>query len=248
MMKDFTKQGNREVVLDRKTAVILATGGAVAMVVIFALGVMFGRNMAGRKAQGEQSQNAAQAVQQEPKPVPGTTAETPDLDSIPAKIDAQSVDGLDKGSTVKNTAAKDQMDNKGLEKVLDKNTKVTLKPGDTASKNAAKKTDTVKTDTTTTKTDTAKTNAKADTAVPAKGKYAIQVASYPDKASADQLAGKLKANKWKAFSLPTDIPNKGTYYRVYVGDYATRDVADTALKVFKDKETKYKDSFIRKLD
>jgi cell division septation protein DedD len=94
------------------------------------------------------------------------------------------------------------------------------------------------------------TKTVAPAAPPAKpaGNFAIQVASFPDKLSADDLVKKLKADKWDAYSTPTDIPGKGIYYRVYVGHYETKDQADKALLIFKSKETEHQDAFVRKLE
>jgi len=81
-----------------------------------------------------------------------------------------------------------------------------------------------------------------------KGGFAIQVSAYPDKSTADELVNKLKANKWPAYFTTTQVPGKGTYYRVNLGPYSSRDQATRALAIFKSKEPKHKDSFVKALD
>jgi len=61
-----------------------------------------------------------------------------------------------------------------------------------------------------------------------KGKYLLQVASYQEKDRAEQLAGKLGAMGYAPRVVATDLREKGIWYRVQVGGFATREEAQRA--------------------
>jgi len=242
-MKEYSRQGEREVILERKQAVLLFAGGALALILVFILGVLFGRNLATRKLAQDQAQIAKQAAfPEKPKPILGATAQ------------AQPV----AGATVQTPKAAATPEAKILEKIKEQQPPPQLTgaaKGSTA-KTAAPAT-TAKPATTTTPATATKpapttTTTKPATTQPTPAQplpnFAIQVAAFPDKASADDLINKLKANKWDAYSAPTDLPGKGIFHRVYVGRYATREQADKAIVIFKSKEPDHKDAFIRKLE
>jgi len=246
-MKEYSKPGEREVILERKQAILLFAGGMIALVLVFVLGALFGKNLANRKLARDKAQNAQKALFPErPNAVLGTTVEpltgstvmqitkAPKAeDKIMQKIKEQQpppqVTGPAKGSTAKpKTEA--------------------APPAAAGTKPAAAAVAPTKPATSAQAAET--TKAVAPTSAPAKpaGNFALQIASFPDKASADDLVNKLKADKWDAFSAPTDIPGKGIYYRVYVGHYQTREQANKALVIFKSKESEHKDAFVRKLE
>jgi len=79
-------------------------------------------------------------------------------------------------------------------------------------------------------------------AEPGQGKYTIQVASYRDQATAEQGLKKVQSSGHSnAYVARADLGPKGTYYRIYVGSFATKGAADSYLtKVKRD----FKDSFI----
>ncbi len=67
-----------------------------------------------------------------------------------------------------------------------------------------------------------------------KAKYVVQVASYHVKKEAEEARDKLKAAGMAAYVVESNIPEKGTYYRVRIGRHldqqAAREVADKAGK------------------
>lgn len=72
-------------------------------------------------------------------------------------------------------------------------------------------------------------------------KYTIQVASYKDKANAEQKITELAKKDYKAFLVSKELKDKGTWHRVYVGNFSTKKEADEYLtKVKKD----YSGSFV----
>ncbi len=66
-----------------------------------------------------------------------------------------------------------------------------------------------------------------------KGSFTIQVASTKDEASADRMVVKLRMKGYPAYQSRADIPEKGIWYRVRVGPYAKRQIAEPVLKRLK---------------
>lgn len=58
------------------------------------------------------------------------------------------------------------------------------------------------------------------------GDYTVQIASYKHQKDAVKLADKLKSKGYKVFITKAQIPSKGTWYRVRVGMYQTKNEAD----------------------
>jgi cell division septation protein DedD len=55
----------------------------------------------------------------------------------------------------------------------------------------------------------------------AQGKFALQVAAYPNRAAAAELADKLKAAGVASYVVNVELPHRGTWYRVRVGRFNT---------------------------
>ncbi len=62
-------------------------------------------------------------------------------------------------------------------------------------------------------------------ATPNKGNMTIQVASFNDQAQANERVGRLKSSGVDASVVRAEIPGKGTWYRVRIGRFGTRDEA-----------------------
>jgi len=69
------------------------------------------------------------------------------------------------------------------------------------------------------------TSFSLDTAIDI-GNYTVQIASYKQEKDAASLADKLKSKGYKVFITKAQIPSKGTWYRVRVGMYQTKNEAD----------------------
>lgn len=67
--------------------------------------------------------------------------------------------------------------------------------------------------------------------VPSDG-FGIQIGAYPDRAEAEAAASRLAEELLglDVFLIPVDIPGKGTWYRVRVGRFATRQDAESKRK------------------
>lgn len=58
------------------------------------------------------------------------------------------------------------------------------------------------------------------------GKYTVQVASFPDRASAEDMEREFKAKRYPAYTEEVEIPGKGTWYRVKIGKFTTESEAN----------------------
>ncbi|HVZ74483.1 MAG TPA: SPOR domain-containing protein [Polyangia bacterium] len=75
--------------------------------------------------------------------------------------------------------------------------------------------------------------APAVDAAKVKGKYTLQLSAFPTREEADAFAAKYDGT----FVLPTDLPGKGTWYRVRCGNFASFQEA-TAAKLAFEKQNK----------
>jgi len=64
----------------------------------------------------------------------------------------------------------------------------------------------------------------------AKGRFTLQLGSFPDRAEAEAFSRRFTPQG--AYVIASEIPNKGTWYRVRVGDYANSKDAIAAKSNF----------------
>lgn len=74
---------------------------------------------------------------------------------------------------------------------------------------------------------------KAETS---KVRYTIQVGSYEDKAMAEDEVRNMKQRGYAAFIVASDIPDKGTWYRVRVGSFSNKSAAEKLAKELQAKD------------
>ncbi len=69
------------------------------------------------------------------------------------------------------------------------------------------------------------------------GRFALQLSASPDRAEAEAKLAKLKddvqAKKLDAYLVKSEVPGKGTFYRVRIGNYASRAAAEKAAQQIK---------------
>jgi cell division septation protein DedD len=63
---------------------------------------------------------------------------------------------------------------------------------------------------------------------PVGDRYTLQLSAFADKADADDFMRKVQALGFKPFVVASEVPGRGTFYRVRVGDYASRQAATDA--------------------
>jgi len=72
--------------------------------------------------------------------------------------------------------------------------------------------------------------AQAPVVTPVKGKFTLQLSSFPDRGDADALAKRFAGEG--AYVITSEIPGKGTWYRVRVGTYGSSQEALAAKGTF----------------
>jgi cell division protein FtsN len=68
------------------------------------------------------------------------------------------------------------------------------------------------------------------------GHFTLQLSAFPDKADAEEFMRKIQSAGYRPSVVATEIPGKGLFYRVRVGDYATRQGALDAKTEFERKQ------------
>jgi DedD protein len=66
--------------------------------------------------------------------------------------------------------------------------------------------------------------------------FTLQLSAFPDKADAEEFMRKIQAAGYRPFLVASEIPGKGVFFRVRVGDYATRQAAVDAKAEFERKQ------------
>ena len=72
--------------------------------------------------------------------------------------------------------------------------------------------------------------------------FTIQIAAFKDKAMAKKAAKELKNKGYDAAISASNLSEKGTWYRVWVGNFVTEEQSEGLLRKLKEK---YADSFVR---
>lgn len=84
--------------------------------------------------------------------------------------------------------------------------------------------------------DAEKPKADADKAKSGSKKFTLQISSFQDKAEADSFVSKLTAAGYRPFVVASDVPDRGIFYRVRVGEYASHEDALTAKLDFEKRQ------------
>jgi cell division septation protein DedD len=69
-----------------------------------------------------------------------------------------------------------------------------------------------------------------------KKKFTLQISSFQDKAEADSFVAKLRSQGYKPFIVTSEVPDRGIFYRVRIGEYASHEDALEAKSTFEKKE------------
>ncbi len=67
-------------------------------------------------------------------------------------------------------------------------------------------------------------------------RYTLQIASYQEKEIAEDDIKKMKQRGYSAFIVTSDLPGKGTWYRVRLGSFASKALAEKLQKELRAKE------------
>jgi len=66
--------------------------------------------------------------------------------------------------------------------------------------------------------------------------FTLQLSAFPEKAEAEEFMHKIQSAGYKPFLVASEIPGKGIFYRVRVGDYGSRQAAVDAKTEFERKQ------------
>jgi len=77
--------------------------------------------------------------------------------------------------------------------------------------------------------------------------FTIQMASFKQEQSAVDAVDKLKQRNWEVFYRPTQIAEKGTWYRLYINRYATIQSAQAGINKLREKGI-ITDAYVRRLE
>ena len=66
--------------------------------------------------------------------------------------------------------------------------------------------------------------------------FTLQLSAFPDKADAEEFMHKIQSAGYKPFLVASEIPGKGVFFRVRVGDYGSRQAAVDAKAEFERKQ------------
>jgi DedD protein len=87
------------------------------------------------------------------------------------------------------------------------------------------------------KPDGAKPDGKAAQKPDGKGeRFTLQLSAFPDRGEAEAFLKKMQAAGYKPLIVQSDVPGRGVYYRVRVGDFASRKAAADARTEFERKQ------------
>jgi cell division protein FtsN len=70
----------------------------------------------------------------------------------------------------------------------------------------------------------------------AKTRYSLQIASYSEKEMADEEVKRMKKRGYAAFVVASEVPDKGTWYRVRLGSFSNKAAADKLMNELHAKE------------
>ncbi len=73
----------------------------------------------------------------------------------------------------------------------------------------------------------------ADVPGAADGQWTLQLSAYQDKSEAERFAAGLRDKGYAPYIIEADVPGKGTWFRVRMGRFGTKDAATTYLADFK---------------
>ncbi len=74
------------------------------------------------------------------------------------------------------------------------------------------------------------------------GAFTLQISAFQNRAEADRFAGKLRDKGYAPYIVAAEVPKKGTWYRVRMGSFPTKEAASRYLADFK-RETQI-DAFV----
>ena len=243
MMRDAERFKDKiEVSLDGRQIFFLFFGGAVVASLVFVLGVMVGKRLEGRERVAMRARTTAAVDPLTALDELGAEEQADDLgfqaalgaggaaaDKAPEKAAPKADKPPEK------PAAK--ADKPPAEKPADQPDKPAEKPAEKAPPVLAAEVSAPAPAPLADGAQQDKEKVREDRAKPKKkGKFTLQLSSFQDRAEADAFVAKLGEIGMKPFIIQSDVPDKGTFFRVRVGEFVSQDEALAAKGEFEKRE------------
>ena len=209
--------------LDSRQLVTLLAAGIVVLGAVFTLGVLVGQKLSGAPRM-DRPPDLLSALDQKSAALERARAAPPALtfqEELMTDAGATAAIGKPKPEAV----AKSAEGNKAVEKKAE----LPAKPADAgaiATRAAA----------TVAPAATAAGPKAADGTVPA-GPFTLQLGASQNREDAERMVSRLREKGYAPYIVTAEVPGKGTYYRVRMGSFATREAAGRYLEDFR-RETK----------
>ena len=209
--------------------VFLVPAGALVVVVVFVLGYYPGRYQERKAAEGEKPPTLPElASQYLPKKEDLTFYKTlTERGEKTVSIDLKAKQKEEK--TAEGTGASKTVDVKSESGGRQKQEKQIEIKIDRKSASLQKQTEKVKQPAT-------KKETSVSSAGSSKMRYTVQIASYPDRALAEESMKGMKKKGYAAFVVSSELADKGTWYRVRLGSFSSKAAAEKLAKELQAKE------------
>jgi len=215
-----------EVSLDGRQVFFLFFGGAVVAALVFVLGVMVGKRLEARERVAHRAQTTAQVDPLAALDELGADerAESQGDDLAFATALAADARKAAAAPTKEPAPASASAQAKAEVALADKTDKpeVPAKPEKVAADKPEK----------------SEKSDKADKDKPKdkKARFTLQISSFQERSEADSLLAKLSASGFKPYMIMSNVPEKGVFFRVRIGEYASKADAQDAKTEFEKKQ------------
>ena len=214
--------------LDSRQVVSLLVAGIVVLGAVFVLGVLVGKKLAAGQ-RPDRTQDLLSALDQKSaaleraRTAPALTFQE-ELTADAGRASAPAAKAQDKKPEAPKVP---EVKAEAPKTVADKKPEAPAKPAD-AGAIAAKSTPTA--------IPPAAAKASTDTTVPT-GPFTLQLGASQNRDDAERMVSRLREKGYAPYIVTADVPGKGTFYRVRMGSFATKEAAGRYLEDFR-RETK----------
>jgi cell division septation protein DedD len=213
-----------EVSLDSRQVFFLFFGGAVIACLVFVLGVMVGKRLEGRERVAHKATTSAQV-----DPLAA-------LDELGADEQAEGK-GDDLAFAAALAADAKKASPAPVVAPAPAPPKVTAAPAPEAAAAPAKAKESAKdADKDKDKEPGKEAKETSDKPKEKKGKFTLQISSFQERADADALVAKLSGSGYKPYLIMSNVPDKGVFFRVRIGEFGSKSDAQDAKSEFEKKQ------------
>jgi DedD protein len=213
-----------EVSLDGRQVFFLFFGGAVVAALVFVLGVMVGKRLEARERVTHKAQTTAQVDPLAALDELGADERAESQGDDLAFATALAADARKAAAAPAKELAPAPPPAKAEVALADKTDKpdVPAKPEKVAADKPEK----------------SEKSDKADKDKPKdkKARFTLQISSFQERTEADSLLAKLSASGFKPYMIMSNVPEKGVFFRVRIGEYASKADAQDAKTEFEKKQ------------